>query len=219
MLTCQQLTELVTDYLEGRLSLREWIRFQMHLGMCRRCRVYLRQMKMTVKTLGKMPVDPIPADVRRELLARFHALHRREGPRATSASWIPGLLAAITNATGSTRGWAIAGAIVVFALSVVLTLRHQTGPLGDGAWCLFVEITSGGLLVGLLGALALTSHVRLAAVTCVVASMSGALAGFSILQATCDLSSIAPHVLVYHVGGIIMAGVLGSLGSYLSARQ
>ena len=57
MLTCQQLTELVTDYLEGRMSIWDRLRFQMHVGMCRRCRAYLHQMKMTVRTLGKLPQE------------------------------------------------------------------------------------------------------------------------------------------------------------------
>ena len=71
MLTCQQITELVTDYLEGRLTTRRWISFQMHVGLCFKCRTYLKQMKATVATLGKLPDDPLPADIKRELLARF----------------------------------------------------------------------------------------------------------------------------------------------------
>jgi predicted anti-sigma-YlaC factor YlaD len=71
MLTCQELTELVTDYLEGRQSLIERLRFEVHLGMCRHCRAYLRQMKQTVRTLGRLSEDEIPAHVPETLLARF----------------------------------------------------------------------------------------------------------------------------------------------------
>ena len=71
MLTCKELTELVTDYLEGRMSFMERLKIQMHLGMCIRCRTYLRQMKMTIRTLGKLPREAMPADVRDELLVRF----------------------------------------------------------------------------------------------------------------------------------------------------
>ena len=45
MLNCQQLTELVTDYLEGRLSFMTRLRFHMHVGMCSHCRAYLRTMQ------------------------------------------------------------------------------------------------------------------------------------------------------------------------------
>ena len=70
-LTCKQLTEVITDYLEGTLSFWDRLRFQMHLGMCHACRNYLRQMKMTIQTLGQLPADPIPPHVREELLSRF----------------------------------------------------------------------------------------------------------------------------------------------------
>ncbi len=71
MLTCKELTELITDYLEGRLSLSQRMRFQLHVGLCRHCRAYLRQMKMTIQTLGQIAEEPIPPDVCDELLVRF----------------------------------------------------------------------------------------------------------------------------------------------------
>ncbi len=76
MLSCKQLTELVTDYLEGKMSFGDRLRFQMHLGMCKHCRAYLRQMKLTIETLGTLPVDPIPEGVRDALLQRFHSWKR-----------------------------------------------------------------------------------------------------------------------------------------------
>ena len=71
MLTCQELTDLVTDYLEGRQSLMQRLRFELHLGMCRHCRAYLRQMKHTIRTLGKLPEPEILEDVSEHLLVRF----------------------------------------------------------------------------------------------------------------------------------------------------
>ncbi len=71
MLTCRDLTELVTDYVEGRLSFLDRLRFQMHVGMCRHCRAYLRQFKQTITTLARSPREPIPPDVQQALLERF----------------------------------------------------------------------------------------------------------------------------------------------------
>lgn len=71
MLSCQQITELVTDYLEGRMGLADRMRFHVHLGMCKHCRAYLRQMKATVAALGHLPDEPMPDDVRDELRERF----------------------------------------------------------------------------------------------------------------------------------------------------
>lgn len=74
MLTCQQLTELVTEYLEGRMSLWRRAQVQMHLGMCKHCRAYLHQMKTTVRTLGCLPQEQMPADIKAQLLKRFSSM-------------------------------------------------------------------------------------------------------------------------------------------------
>ena len=71
MMTCKQLTELITDYLERRMPLSHRVRFQLHVGMCKHCRAYLRQMKATIRTLGLLPAETIPPDVREQLMKRF----------------------------------------------------------------------------------------------------------------------------------------------------
>jgi anti-sigma factor RsiW len=71
MITCRELTELITDYLEGRLGLGDRLRFQLHLGLCRHCRAYLRQMRATVSALGRLPGEGPPPEVEAELLRRF----------------------------------------------------------------------------------------------------------------------------------------------------
>lgn len=77
MLTCKEITELITDYLEGRMGLADRMRFQMHVGMCKHCRAYLKQMKVTVAALGEMPDDvEMPADVQDELRKRFADWHK-----------------------------------------------------------------------------------------------------------------------------------------------
>jgi predicted anti-sigma-YlaC factor YlaD len=71
MLTCRELTEVITDYLEGCMPLVRRLQFQFHLGMCGRCRAYLRQMRTTVRLLGRLPDEPMPADIAVEMLRRF----------------------------------------------------------------------------------------------------------------------------------------------------
>lgn len=84
MLTCQQITELVTDYVEGRMSFGDRMRFQMHVGMCKHCRAYLRQMKATVAALGKLPEDTeMPDEVRDELTKRFAAWSTARGKKTS----------------------------------------------------------------------------------------------------------------------------------------
>ena len=69
--TCREIAGLITDYLEGSLTLTQRLRFQMHMGLCFACRNYLRQIKYTVATLRKLPAEPVPAQVREELMKRF----------------------------------------------------------------------------------------------------------------------------------------------------
>ena len=70
-LTCKEVTEAVTDYLEGMMGFTRWVRFQMHLGLCLGCRIYLRQMKLAVRTMRSLPTKLPPPEVREELLQRF----------------------------------------------------------------------------------------------------------------------------------------------------
>ena len=60
MLTCQELTELVTDYLEGSMSFADRVRFQMHIGMCRHCRAFLHDRKLVIGASSGLPAEPIP---------------------------------------------------------------------------------------------------------------------------------------------------------------
>ena len=70
-LTCQQLVELVTDYLEDRLPAAERGRFEAHLAVCEGCEAYVEQMRALMDELGRLPeIEPPPA-LERDLLAAF----------------------------------------------------------------------------------------------------------------------------------------------------
>jgi predicted anti-sigma-YlaC factor YlaD len=69
--TCEELTRIVTEYLEGKMSLIDRARFQLHLGICSACREYVSQMKQTIRLTGRLEPDPIPNEVQEELLRRF----------------------------------------------------------------------------------------------------------------------------------------------------
>jgi predicted anti-sigma-YlaC factor YlaD len=70
-LTCKELVELVTDYLEERLRPSERLRFERHLVGCKSCRNYLDQMRETIRLLGRLDEDSIPAPMRERLLRAF----------------------------------------------------------------------------------------------------------------------------------------------------
>ncbi len=77
MLSCREITELVTDYAEGALGLGDRLRFQLHLGLCRHCRTYVRQLRATARALGRLPEPELPPALRDELLRRFEGWKSR----------------------------------------------------------------------------------------------------------------------------------------------
>jgi anti-sigma factor RsiW len=79
MLTCKEIAELVTDYAEGNLSFMDRLRFQAHIGMCRNCRRYVRQVKATARALGRLPPPELPPELEDELLRRFESWKRKRG--------------------------------------------------------------------------------------------------------------------------------------------
>jgi anti-sigma factor RsiW len=70
-LSCQELVELVTDYLEGGLSVDERARFEAHVGRCDGCNVYLEQMRQTIRLTGMLPADALAPEAERDLLEAF----------------------------------------------------------------------------------------------------------------------------------------------------
>lgn len=70
-MTCQELVELVTEYLEGTLPANEAARFEDHLADCPHCRVYLDQMRHTIGALGRLPRETVPPAVLDELVGYF----------------------------------------------------------------------------------------------------------------------------------------------------
>lgn len=216
MLTCKELTEIVTDYLEGRLSFMQRLQFHMHVGMCRHCRAYLRQMKMTVKTLGKLPDEPIPPGVRDELLERFRSV-RPGGGSSPAPAGISRSLAflALVERIGAKYGWALAGVIVAGVTAVLVASGLNTGGVGEGTRCLLVELGSGLALVAAIGTFARAKRSRLSASTWTAMAMTGALGGFAMLQVICPMAHIAPHVFLFHLGGVLLAGAAALIASRL----
>lgn len=70
-LSCKELVELVTDYLENCLSPNEQMRFEDHLKGCSGCRTYLEQMRQTIHLVGSLPEETIAPAVQTELLSVF----------------------------------------------------------------------------------------------------------------------------------------------------
>jgi predicted anti-sigma-YlaC factor YlaD len=72
-LTCSELVELITDYVDGALPPVDRARFDEHLLICEGCRIYLDQMRLTIRITGRLREESIPPQAREKLLAAFKA--------------------------------------------------------------------------------------------------------------------------------------------------
>jgi anti-sigma factor RsiW len=72
-MNCQQLVELVTDYLDGALEPTAARRFEAHLEACDGCVAYLDQMHQTLRLLGKIPARSLDRQARDRLLDAFRS--------------------------------------------------------------------------------------------------------------------------------------------------
>ena len=74
---CRELVELITDYLEDRLSPVDRERFETHLAECEACRTYLEQFRQTIRVLGRLPEESLSPEARHALLDAFRGWSRR----------------------------------------------------------------------------------------------------------------------------------------------
>jgi len=72
-LVCQQVVELVSDYLEGALPRSERKRFERHLRACPNCTAYLEQMRVTIATAGRLTPDDLSPEAREEFTDLFRS--------------------------------------------------------------------------------------------------------------------------------------------------
>jgi anti-sigma factor RsiW len=70
-ITCAELVEIITDYLEGTMEEADRRRFEAHLDACPYCVNYLEQMRRTIAALGELSEESITRDAREALLETF----------------------------------------------------------------------------------------------------------------------------------------------------
>ena len=78
-ITCQELTEVLTDYLEGVMSAEDRARFDAHLAICDGCVTYVEQMRQAIATVRELRVEDVEATAPDDLLEAFRAW-KRGGP-------------------------------------------------------------------------------------------------------------------------------------------
>ncbi len=79
-LTCKELVELVTAYLENALPDGERARFERHLGYCPGCVEYVEQARRTIQISGRLGEDSLLPTTQDELLSVFRRWKQETKP-------------------------------------------------------------------------------------------------------------------------------------------
>jgi anti-sigma factor RsiW len=69
---CQDLVELVTDYIEGVLDPEVAARFEEHLEVCGKCRTYVEQFRLVISEAGRITEESLSPATRAGLIKAFH---------------------------------------------------------------------------------------------------------------------------------------------------
>jgi predicted anti-sigma-YlaC factor YlaD len=70
-LTCRELVEVVTEYLEGTMEPEDRLRFEEHLAFCTWCVDYLDQVRETIRVTGALKEEHLTPKTRDDLLKVF----------------------------------------------------------------------------------------------------------------------------------------------------
>lgn len=82
-LTCREVVEVITDYLEGAMGDHDRARFERHLEECTGCTAVLSQFRATIEATGMLTESAVTADQReamREVFRRWHENAAPAGP-------------------------------------------------------------------------------------------------------------------------------------------
>jgi hypothetical protein len=80
-LTCQQVTALLVEYVNDTLAPETMRAFQEHVRDCADCLAYLRTYRATIRALGTVRYEDMPAALQDRLLSFLHTqLNRAPQP-------------------------------------------------------------------------------------------------------------------------------------------
>jgi anti-sigma factor RsiW len=78
-ISCQELVELVTDYLEGVMPAELRVRFERHVESCSGCHTHLEQMRATIRITGVLSPESLSPEAEKTLLHAFRGWRRTSG--------------------------------------------------------------------------------------------------------------------------------------------
>ena len=72
---CQQLVEMVTDYLQGELDPARRAAVEEHVAVCGHCRGYVEQVQRLLELTAAPEPQPLPDELLEALLTRYRKRH------------------------------------------------------------------------------------------------------------------------------------------------
>jgi anti-sigma factor RsiW len=78
-ITCTEMVELVTDYLEGGLTADAAERFEEHVVLCPGCTTHVDQMRITIQVAGRLEERDLEPAVAAGMLDAFRGWKARGG--------------------------------------------------------------------------------------------------------------------------------------------
>jgi len=70
-LICQEIVEVITDYLEGAMEAELHASFDAHLAGCPHCTHYVEQVRAMIRVSGTIEAEELTPEFRAGLLAAF----------------------------------------------------------------------------------------------------------------------------------------------------
>jgi anti-sigma factor RsiW len=70
-ITCQEVVELVNDYLDGALPADRTALFEQHINFCDGCVWYVDQLRTTIDATGRIREEDLSPETRERLLSAF----------------------------------------------------------------------------------------------------------------------------------------------------
>lgn len=218
-MTCDQIHDRATDYMERKLSIAGRLAFRAHVATCRACRAHLRQMRLTVSVLRGLGTERVSEPTRASLLSMFRVAKVTQAvPLAARASSSRGPARALSLLDRLLGGWKASLALVlpvVGSLALVAAVRAAPGaslPLSAGLMCGGMELGAGLLPLGIVVALAWRGRRASSWAAYAVPAGLGALIGQSMLHFTCPEQGMYVH-LGFHFAGVVGAIAVGWLAS------
>jgi anti-sigma factor RsiW len=75
---CQELVEVITDYLDDALAATDRARLEAHLAECDACQDYVAQFRQTIALTGRVATEELSAQTRDQLLTAFRGWRVRD---------------------------------------------------------------------------------------------------------------------------------------------